>query len=373
MLNGRTYYGKIFIDATYEGDLMASAGVSYTFGREANSQYGERLNGIETAFARGNNLSRGIDPFLQEGEPESGLLPGINKTPGGKDGEGDKKIQAYCYRMCLTDAPKDRVMVKKPNGYRERDFEIIIRAARQGATRFWKLSPMPNDKTDSNNDSGISTDYIGMSDAYPEASYQERKKIEKAFRYWTLGLIWTVQHDPRIPKEVQQKYAHWGLPRDEFKDNDHFPYKLYVREARRMVSGFVMTEAHVTMKKPVKESIALGAYTMDSHNVQRYVTDKGDVQNEGDVQVRVPKPYPIPYGTIIPKASECANLLIPVCLSASHIAYGSIRMEPVFMALGQSAGVAAALSAENKESVQALKYAQLKKILLADGQVLSLP
>lgn len=373
MLNGLTYRGKVFIDATYEGDLMAASGVSYTLGREPNARYGETINGIETAKAKGNNLPRGIDPYVQKGNPASGLLPGINANPGGKDGEGDKKIQAYCYRVCLTNVPEDRVMVKKPAGYREKDFELIIRAAERGETRFWKLDPVPNGKTDSNNASGISTDDIGGSDAYPEASYEERRKIEKAHQYWTEGLIWTVQHDPRVPAAVRDKYAAWGLPKDEFADNGHLPYKIYVREARRMVSDFVMTEAEVKGEKPVAESIAMGYYNMDSHNVQRYVTDKGDVQNEGDVQISPGKPYPIPYGTIIPKASESTNLLVPVCLSASHAAYGSIRMEPVFMILGQSAGIAAAIATAGNMRVQDIPYGELKKELLKNGQVLTLP
>jgi hypothetical protein len=372
MIRGGWYNAGVFVDATYEGDLTAAAGVSYTLGREPNAQYGETINGIETSKAQGNNLPRGIDPYIHKGDPSSGLLPGINPDAGGKDGEGDKRMEAYCYRLCLTNVPADRVTVNKPKGYREKDFELIVRAAEKGETRFWKLDAMPNGKTDSNNASGISTDYIGMSDAYTEASYKQRKKIEAAHQYWTLGLIWTVQHDPRIPEKVRAHYAPWGLAKDEFPESGHLPYRIYVREARRMISDFVMTEGLVKGEKPLQESIAMGSYNMDSHNVQRYVTDKGDVQNEGDVQISPGKPYPIPYGTIVPKASECTNLLVPVCLSASHIAYGSIRMEPVFMMLGQSAGTAAAIAAKNNQPVQQVDYTALKKILLDNGQILEL-
>jgi hypothetical protein len=372
MLNGDTYSGKVFIDATYEGDLMAAAGVSYTVGREPNSLYGETINGIEKGLTTGNNLPRGIDPYLQKGNISSGLLPGINTDAGGKDGEGDKKIQAYCYRVCLTDAPLNRVMVTKPANYKKVDFELIIRAAQKGAKIFWKLSPLPNRKTDSNNDGGISMDYIGMNYAYPEASYSMRKKIDAAHLYWTKGLIWTVQHDPEIPEDVREKYASWGLPKNEFIDNGHIPYKIYVREARRMVSDFVMSESYLKGDKDVPESIAMGNYNMDSHNVQRYVTAEGDVQNEGDVQIGVEKPYPISYKAIIPKADECGNLLVPVCLSASHIAYGSIRMEPVFMMLGQSAGIAAAMAVKKKVHVQDINYPDLQKKLINSGQILDL-
>ncbi|MGN6602049.1 MAG: FAD-dependent oxidoreductase [Ginsengibacter sp.] len=372
MLNGNTFRGKVFIDATYEGDLMAAAGVSYTTGREPNSQYDETINGIEAALATKNQLPRGINPYVQKGDSSSGLLPGVRRNTGGKDGQGDKKIQAYCYRICLTDATANRIKVSKPLNYKKRDFELIIRAAEKGNQTFWKLSPLPNRKTDSNNDGGISTDYIGMNYNYPEASYAVRSKIDKEHAYWTKGLIWTVQNDPEIPAEVRDKYAAWGLPKDEFKDNNHMPYKLYVREARRLVSDFVMTENYLNGSKSVPEPIAMGNYQMDSHNVQRYVTPEGDVQNEGDVEIGVKNPYGISYLAIVPKRNECANLLIPVCLSASHVAYGSIRMEPVFMMIGQSAGVAAAMAVKDGRAVQDVDYGKLKNELIDSHQILSL-
>lgn len=370
MLNGDTYKGKVFIDATYEGDLMAAAGISYTIGREANSVYNETINGIQEVLSTGNNLPAGISPYLNGYNGK--LLPTVNKTTGGIDGSGDKKVQAYCYRMCLTDVPENRIMVSKPANYKSKDFELVVRAALKGETTFWKFSAMPNRKTDSNNDGGVSMDYIGMNYDYPEASYKKRRKIDAEHIYWTKGLIWTVQNDPRIPDKVRKKYANWGLPKDEFLDNDHFPYRLYVREARRMVSNFVMSEKYLEGIKEVPESVGMGNYNMDSHNVQRYITKKGDVQNEGDVQIAVKKPYGISYQSIVPKLSECSNMLVPVCLSASHVAYGSIRMEPVFMVLGQSAGKAAVLAIKNQQAVQSVDYNVLKKSLLASGQILTL-
>lgn len=372
ILHGKRYTARVFIDATYEGDLMADAGVSFAEGREANSTYDETINGVEVRLATKNNLPRGIDPYRKPGDPASGLLRGIDAQPPGPDGSADSLMQAYCYRVCLTNVPADRVRIRKPAHYRAEDFELVVRAARLGETRFWKTDPMPNGKTDSNNACGISTDLIGGSNGYAEAGYQRRRQIDRRHRYWTLGLIWTVQHDPRIPESVRRQFAAWGLPRDEFKGNGHFPYELYVREARRMTGDFVMTQQEIEGKKPVADPIAMGYYTMDSHNVRRYVTGRGDVLNEGDVEVPVRRPYPIPYGVIVPRRAECVNLLVPVCLSATHMAYGSIRMEPDFMMIGEAAGAAAALAARNGEAVQQVSYAALKKILLADGQVLSL-
>lgn len=371
-VRGDTYQASVFIDATYEGDLMAVAGVRFTVGREANAEYSETINGVEKALSIKNNLPRGVDPYKIKGDQKSGLLPGINKSTGGEDGTRDNKLQAYCYRICLTDDPSNRIRVAKPAGYDPSDFELVVRATRLGENRLWKLSGLPNRKIDANNDCGISMDAIGYNKGYVEASYKERAEIANKHRYWTLGLIWTIQNDPRVPDVIRKKFGIWGLPKDEFKDNGHFPYALYVREARRMVSDYVMTEKSV-LNGSAENSIGMGAYVMDSHNTQRYITAKGDVQNEGDVQIPVHRPYPIGYNAIVPKSSECKNLLVPVCLSATHIAYGSIRMEPVFMVLGQSAGIAAALAAQQNEAVQLVDYGHLKKVLIENGQVLQLP
>lgn len=368
--DGRVISGRYFIDATYEGDLMAKAGVSYTVGREPNSQYGETINGIQAARARGNNLPLGIDPYQIKGDPKSGLLPGVNPDTGGPDGAGDRKVQAYCYRMCLTDVPANRIPVQRPQGYDERQYELLFRAIEAGATKFFRVERMPNLKTDSNNGSGLSCDLIGGNYDYPEADYAGRERIAKAHEQWQRGLVWTLQNHARVPQALREKYGAWGLPKDEFVDNGNWATQLYVREARRMLGAFVETEKTLCDSKTVKRSIGMGAYAMDSHNVQRYVDAKGQVRNEGDVQIKPRRPYQIDYRAITPKVGECGNLLVPVCLSASHIAFGSIRMEPVFMILGQSSGAAACLALEADVPVQQLDYAKLRERLLQDGQIL---
>jgi hypothetical protein len=274
--------------------------------------------------------------------------------------------------MCLTNFPENRVAVGKPANYKESDYELLFRAIKAGQdSRFFKISAVPNEKTDSNNDSGISTDYIGMNYDYPEADYARREQIAAAHRDWQLGLIWTLQNSPRVPEKIRNAYKSWGLPKDEFADTGHWPAELYIREARRMTADFVISEP-VLRKIVTAQSIAMGAYAMDSHNTQRHVDVNGRVRNEGDVQKPVGKPYQIDYRAITPKASECQNLLVPVCLSATHIAYGSIRMEPVFMALGQSAATAAALAIDSAVSVQKLDYQILKRQLELDRQVIEL-
>jgi len=375
--NGQEIHAKVFIDATYEGDLLAAAGVSYTVGREANAVYGETISGIQAQLSIGNQFKTArVDPYIIPGNPASGLLPHVNPDTGGPDGAGDKRLQSYCYRMCLTDVPANRVAVEKPEGYDEREYEILFRTIEQGSKRFFKLSMLPNRKTDSNNSGPVSCDFIGMNYGadwnYAEAGYAKRAEVDKAHENWQRGLIWTLQHHPRVPQEIRDFYAAWGLPKDEFADHNHWPYDIYVREGRRMVSDYVMTEHHCLSQVVAEDSIGLGAYTMDSHHIQRYVTPDGIVRNEGDLQHHIPKPYPIAYRAIVPKAGECTNLLVPWALSASHMAFGSIRMEPVFMTLGQSAATAACLAIDGGIPVQQVPYATLKARLLADGQILSL-
>jgi len=372
--NGTVVSGKMFIDASYEGDLMALAGVEYTVGREAASQYGEDHNGMRFSMAKLNQLPQGIDPYVKKADPASGLLPGVNPPSHEPDGSGDKRIQAYCYRMCLTDDPQNRVPVDKPADYREGDYELLFRAIEAGQSKgFFKLSPVPNHKTDSNNDSGISTDYIGMNHDYPNAAYAQREAIARAHENWQLGLIWTLQNSPRVPDVIRREYAKWGLPKDEFTDNGHWPYALYVREARRMVGDYVLTEKILSSRDAVARSVAVGSYAMDSHNVQRLVGPDGFVHNEGDVQKQVKHAYGIDYGVLLPKHTECENLLVPFCISSSHIAFGSVRMESVFMILGQSSATAAAIALNENLAVQDVPYGEFKAKLVADGQVLSPP
>lgn len=372
--DGRTFSGNMFIDATYEGDLLPGAGVSFTTGRESNATYNETVNGIQAERSKKNQLPNGIDPYLKPGDPASGLLPGVNPDAGGEDGEGDHRLQAYCYRMVLTDVPENRVPIAKPEGYDETTYEILFRAIEAGQTGgFTKLDLTPNRKTDSNNTGGISNNPVGWNYGkdwnWTTLNHDERIALAKKHEHWQRGLLWTLQNHPRVPEKIRDFYAKWGLPRDEFTDNGNWPHQLYIREARRMVSDFVMTQQHCMRKEPVPESIGLAAYTMDSHNVQRIVKN-GMVKNEGDIQFYIPGAYPVSYRAIIPKKGECENLLVPWSLSASHMAFGSIRMEPVFMILSQSAAIAADLCLKNNLAVQALPYESLRPVLLEAGQAL---
>ncbi|SKB08370.1 FAD dependent oxidoreductase [Prosthecobacter debontii] len=369
MESGREFTGPMFIDATYEGDLMAKAGVSYHVGREANSVYGETLNGVQVGHSRSHQFIKDVDPYVKPGDPSSGLLPGIEKDPG-EEFSGDRKVQAYNFRMCTTDDPNNKLDWEKPANYDEAWFELALRNVEAGDSRIsWAPSWMPNRKTDTNNNFAISTDFIGANWDYPEADYETRAKIWKAHEDWQKGLMWTYAHHPRVPENIRAAFQKLGLAKDEFADNGHWPRQLYVREARRMIADYVMTEKNCKRTEIVEDSVGMGAYNMDSHNIQRYVTKEGFVRNEGDVQVRS-RPYPISYRSIRPKADQCSNLLVPICLSASHISYGSIRMEPVFMVLGQSAATAAVQAIEQGSTVQGIDYEKLKARLLADGQVL---
>ncbi len=369
--SGKQIAGKVFIDCSYEGDLMAAARVSYTVGREANKQYGETLNGVQVAKARHHQLMPNVDPYIIAGDPSSGLLPHIDPDGPGEEGQADHRIQAYCFRMCMTDHPENRIAFQKPEGYVEQWYELLFRNFEAGEKRIpWHIGHMPNRKTDANNNHGFSTDFIGQNYNYPEASYSEREAIIATHRLYQQGLCWTLANHPRVPKTIRQQVALWGMCRDEFLEGSGWQEQLYIREARRMVSDYVMTQHHCQGRETASDSVGLAAYTMDSHNQQRYVDPEGSVRNEGDVQVGGFSPYPISYRSITPKESECANLLVPVCLSASHIAFGSIRMEPVFMVLGQSAATAASLSIEGACSVQAISYDILATQLTEEDQIL---
>ena len=372
-ISGKIFIGKMFIDATYEGDLMASAKVNYHIGRESNSVYHEQWNGVQTGvFQHAHYFKSTIDPYKIPGNASSGLLPLISSDKVETNGSGDKKVQAYCFRMCLTTNPNNSIAFSKPAGYDPSRYELLIRVFNSGWRElFNKFDPIPNQKTDVNNHGPFSTDYIGMSYDYPDASYERRKAIIQEHETYQKGLLYFIATDPRIPADVQKEFNKWGLAKDEFADNGNWPYQIYVREARRMISDFVMTENEIMSRKPVPASIGMGSYSLDSHNIQRIVMPDGSVQNEGDIGVGASKPYEIAYGAIIPKESQCKNLLVPICVSSSHIAFGSIRMEPVFMILGESAATAASIAIDDQVSVQKVNYTKLKKKLLSQNQVLT--
>jgi len=369
--SNRTIVAKVFLDCTYEGDLMARAGVKYAVGREANGDYNETINGVQ--LMKGHQLPDGIDPYKIAGKPESGLVWGVSNDKLEPNGTGDKKVQAYNYRICLTSDPGNMVPITKPDGYDPAHFELLARLiARQPERKtlndYFIWSKMPNNKTDINNRNGFSTDMIGMNHDYPDAGYKKREEIIKAHESYTKGLLYFFGHDPRVPSELREAMLKWGYPKDEYVETGHWSPQLYVREARRMIGNYVMTQANCEGKEVVKDGVGMAAYTMDSHNIQRIVVN-GMAKNEGNVEVGGFGPYPIAYGSLVPKEKECTNLLVPVCLSASHIAYGSIRMEPVFMVLAQSSAVAAVMAIDSKTSVQRIDVAKLQARLKTDPLV----
>ncbi|RAI89238.1 FAD-dependent oxidoreductase [Algoriphagus yeomjeoni] len=372
-LSGKTYRGKVFIDATYEGDLMAAAGVSYHVGRESNATYGEEWNGVQVGvYQHRHYFQNNISPYVIPDDSTSGLLPEISSEPPGQNGEGDNRLQAYTYRLAMSRHPDNRIPFPKPDNYDPARYELLARVYAAGWDEtFEKYDPIPNLKTDTNNHGPFSTDYIGKNYAYPEATYEQREEILKDHTEYQQGLLYYMSHDENVPDPVRAEMANWGLAKDEFVDNNNWPHQIYVREARRMVGAYVMTEHDVLGDKEVPEPVGMGSYSLDSHNTQRFVTKEGFVQNEGDIGVHPKNPYSISYGTLVPKKEECTNLLVPVCVSSSHTAFGSIRMEPVFMILGQSAAAAASLAIDNDIPVQEVKYAELKQLLLGEGQVLS--
>ena len=384
MESGRVFRASMFIDATYEGDLMAKAGVSYTVGREPNAQYGETLNGVQAQlFYPYHQFVKPVDPYVKPGDPSKGLLPGVHGEDPGNEGDGDHRVQAYCFRLCLTDVPDNNIPFAKPHDYDPLRYELLLRYYEAGFDKI-PLSiggrpSQPNRKQDTNNVHAFSTDNIGMNYDYPDADYATREEITHEHISYQKGLLWTLANHPRVPESIRRQVNRWGLAKDEFVDDDNWPHQLYVREARRMVSDYVMTERNCRGYRVASDSIGLGTFPMDSHNTQRYVDKHGHVRNEGNVQTQgvqvesnvVFPPYPISYRSIIPKAHECSNLLIPVCVSASHIGYGSLRLEPTFMLLGQSAASAACLAIDDDVSVQALHYAKLRDRLLREGQILT--
>jgi hypothetical protein len=354
---------KVFIDCSYEGDLMAASGVSYVTGREANSLFNETYDGWQLRDK--HQFPDGIDPYREPGDPSSGLLWGISADAPDSIGAGDRRIQAYNFRICLTDDPANRLAISRPAHYNADHYSLLLRliAAQPEArlSAYLNINGMPNHKTDINNNGAFSTDMIGMNDDYPEASYTERERLWQAHAAYTKGLLYFLGHDPRVPEILRAEMLRWGYPMDEFESTGHWTPQLYIREARRMRGEYVMTEANCVGRATVMDGIGMAAYTMDSHNCGRLVVH-GMVRNEGDVQIGGFGPYPVAYRSIVPQRRECSNLLVPVCLSATHIAYGSIRMEPVFMVLGESAAVAAHLAIEAGTTVQQVDVTKLRTV-----------
>lgn len=378
MHSGLVMRGKMFIDATYEGDLMAAAKVDYHVGREAIATYDEPHNGVQTGVLHHRHhfgvLATPISPYVIPDDPLSGLLPRISADPPGAFGSADHRIQAYCFRMCLTDVAENRVQFSAPDDYDPAQYELLIRIFQAGWDEtFRKFDSIPNHKTDTNNHGPFSFDNIGFNYDYPQASYERRAAIITEHATYQKGLLFFIATDPRVPEAIRTEMGRWGLPKDEFQDNGHWPHQLYIREARRMIGNYVMTENDVTKRRRTPDVIGMGSYTIDSHNTQRYITPEGFVQNEGDIGVSTGGPYPIAYGALVPKRGQADNLLVPVACSASHIAYGSIRMEPVFMILGQSEATAAVMAIDAGIAVQDVPYAELEQRLRADGQILDTP
>lgn len=380
MLSGKTYHGKMFIDATYVGDLMAAAGVTYTVGREPERQYGEDMAGVRRGDTNPrvhygqkdkDHFVKDVDPYVIAGDPASGLLPHIHRLEDLKNGQGDKKIQAYNYRVCLTTDPNNRIPIERPVGYREIDHELLLRNFDAGDMRLPALvEPLADGKkVDWNNMHAVGSDYPGANWEYPEASYERRREIEKEHETYIRGFLWTMANNSRVPESIRKRTASYGLPKDEFTDNGGWPWMIYIREARRMVGDYVTNQLDCSGIRKAPDPVGLGSFGMDSHCVQHIVTDKGTVQNEGVIWRTPPRPYGISYRSIVPRRGECENLYSPICLSASHVAHGSIRMEPVFMALSQSAAIAAGMAIDRNQSVQEVPYDALREKLEAAKQI----
>lgn len=364
MEDGLVVKAKQFIDATYEGDLLARAGVSYSVGREANSVYDETYNGIRQPGTGGHNFPKAIDPYVKPGDPSSGLLPRI-VADGGTPGDGDKAIQAYCFRMRLV-KDKNRLPFPKPNVYDTQEYEVLARLFESGA------DPRIGWSIDTNNhhlfNGAYFIDFVGGNTDWPEGDWKRREQLFQDHANYQIGVMYFLTHSPRVPAELRERFASFGLPVDEYQETSGWTHELYIREGRRMLSDYVMTQDNCQGVEVPEDSIGLASYNMDSHHCQMVAVD-GAIRNEGNVEIRV-APYPIAYRAITPKKSECTNLLVPVALSSSHIAFGSIRMEPVFMILGQSAATAASQAIDDEVIVQEVDYAKLSQRLKADGQII---
>ena len=380
-LSGKTYRGKMFIDATYVGDLIAAAGATNTVGREAESQYGEDLAGVR----RGDTTPRlhytqrdkdhfikPVDPHVIPGDPKSGLLPYVFQIDGLANGQGDRKIQAYNYRVCLTTDPKLRIPIEKPEGYREIDHELLLRNFDAGDTRLPALvEPLegPGSKVDWNNMHAVGSDHPARTGTIRKPAMRNVARLKRNMKLTFVASYGRWPTTRACRRRSARRQPPMALPKDEFTDNGGWPWMIYIREARRMVGDYVMTQLDCEGKRSAPDPVALGSFGMDSHAVQHFVTESGLANTDGVIWRVPPKPYGISYRAIIPRKGECENLFSPICISASHVAHGSIRMEPVFMALSQSAAIAAGMAIDAKVSVQELPYPALREKLLSAGQI----
>lgn len=392
--SGMKVRAKYWIDASYEGDLLAQAGVAYHVGRESNDRYGESLNGIQVHGK--HQFSHPVDPYVREGDRRSGLLPFIEPVDLSRHlGRGDHRVQAYNFRVCMTNDPALKIDWQQPTDYQPQCYVLASRWFNSDKDEYNEhLSPIQDHtpsiprkfdilsnptpggyrKTDTNNHGPVSSDFIGANWRWPLATHEERERIFQRHVSYQQGFYWFMANDPAIPSRYREAYRHWGLPRDEFTDTGHWPHQLYVREARRMMADYVITERDCMGCSRPEDPVGMASYTLDSHHCTRFITaDRGKarVLNEGDVQVPPTDPYPISYRAIVPARGQCENLIVPICLSASHIAYGSVRMEPVFMVLGESAALAISLALKSGCSVQDVNYRQLRSMLENAQQVLS--
>ena len=370
--SGASFGASVFVDSSYEGDLMALAHVSYTWGREGMSQYGESLAGVRSK-TEGHQFPVDLSPYDAKGN----LLPEIDPGPRGEVGEADRKVQAYNYRLCFSDDPANQTPFARPASYNPERYDLLARLlmarlrAEEAAPKLSTLLSIiriPNRKADVNNNGPFSTDYLGASWTYPNASYQVRDRIEQAHKDYTAGLLYFLASDAQVPAETRKEMNRWGLCKDEFTDSRNWPFQLYVREARRMVGEFVMTQKDLQTEVRKPDAIGMGSYNSDSHNVDRIIDSNGFVRNEGNMEVPV-QPYQIPYRIMLPKRAEAVNLLVPVAFSASHVAYSSVRMEPQYMILGQAAGEAAAMAVREKRVVQDIDTGALSEALRKQGAI----
>jgi len=389
MESGREFAAKVFIDASYEGDVMAKAGVSYIVGREPNSKYGETLNG---SFPFTPAPFPNVSPYVVPGDPASGLLPRVEPKPPAPKGSGDHRVQAYNFRLCLTDVPENRVPIQKPANYNPLEYELLARyiaglknvrpgpgkhapISLRGTGRDLAISfhSVPNRKTDSNNGGAFGSDLYGANYEWPDGDHAKRDQLFQLHKDYTLGLLWFLGNDGRVPATVRDEMRRWGLAKDEFIETGHFPHQVYVREARRMISDYVVTEHDAKSGPRAEDGVALASYPLDSHSVTLYVDENGVLHRERGFIVSGITPFPISYRSLRPRPGECENLLVVSCLSASHAAYGSVRMEPVFMMVGHAAGAAASLAIEKGVSVQNVPYEVLREVLLKERQILERP